>query len=102
MASANVGGQLRATGDNVAGTGLWNAPNDGATNTTGFSGLPGGLMLINGASSNLGARRHFWATDRDAFGNGQGRVLANAEFGSSLGLFTNARNGGSSIRCVRD
>jgi uncharacterized protein (TIGR02145 family) len=100
---ANVGGQMRTTGDNVAGTGLWNAPNDGATNSSGFSGLPGGFLLINAASLSQGASGRWWSSDVNSTGSsGQGRSLSNAAFGSGLGLFSNAKNGGENIRCVQD
>jgi len=38
----NGGGALKATGTVEAGDGLWNAPNLGATNETGFTALPAG------------------------------------------------------------
>src|SRR5574344_2484117 len=37
-----AGGKLKATGTIEAGTGLWYDRNTGATNETGFTGLPGG------------------------------------------------------------
>ncbi len=100
--SANVGGQMRSTGNNADGSGLWNDPNDGATNSSGFTAHPGGFLLINAASLNKGGIAYFWSTDRDAFNNGQGRSLTNAEFSNSLGQFTNHEKGGANIRCLKD
>ncbi len=37
-----AGGKLKQTGNLQQGTGLWYSPNTGATNSTGFNGLPGG------------------------------------------------------------
>ena len=37
-----AGGKMKTTGTIEAGTGLWYAPNNGATNSSGFSALPGG------------------------------------------------------------
>ncbi len=41
--SSTAGGQMKTTGTLSAGTGLWQSPNSGATNSSGFSGLPGGF-----------------------------------------------------------
>ena len=40
--AAVAGGKLKATGTNEVGDGLWYSPNTGATNDTGFTGLPAG------------------------------------------------------------
>ena len=45
----NAGGKMKATG-----TAYWNPPNTGATNETGFSGLPGGsLKFLWGTTYNM-------------------------------------------------
>jgi len=49
----NVGGKIKATI-------LWNAPNTGATNESGFSGLPGGNRNINDGSFLLLGNYGFW------------------------------------------
>lgn len=40
-----AGGKMKTTGTLQAGTGLWNTPNTGATNESGFSALPGGYYI---------------------------------------------------------
>ncbi len=45
-----AGGKMKAVGTIEAGTGLWYDPNDGATNESGFSGLPGGTGKGSGFS----------------------------------------------------
>ncbi len=91
------GGNMKETG-----TTHWNSPNTGATNSSGFTGLPGGYRLhINGVSERLGVTGHWW--------NG-------TEFSSSLAYETNlyyfgagtALGGLSSksfafcVRCLKD
>jgi uncharacterized protein (TIGR02145 family) len=43
LTGTNAGGKMNSTGILEDG-GLWNAPNTGATNESGFSGLPGGFL----------------------------------------------------------
>jgi uncharacterized protein (TIGR02145 family) len=43
------------------GTMHWNSPNTGATNSSGFSGLPGG-NYIEGSYYNLGSRGYLWSS----------------------------------------
>jgi len=49
----NNGGKIKTTGTIEAGTGLWYAPNTLATNSSGFSALPGGWK--DGAGNFTGA-----------------------------------------------
>ncbi|MBN1480418.1 hypothetical protein EH223_20385 [candidate division KSB1 bacterium] len=56
------GGKMKATGTLEAGTGLWYAPNTGATNESCFSALPGGYRTANGTFNNLGYDANFWSS----------------------------------------
>ena len=42
-----AGGKMKSVGTIEAGTGLWHDPNTDATNSSGFTGLPGGLRLVD-------------------------------------------------------
>ena len=46
----------------TAGTDFWDAPNDGATNSTGFSALPGGYCWWRGVSLEKGLCGYFWTS----------------------------------------
>jgi len=89
-----AGGKLKAT------TG-WNGPNTGATNSSGFSGFPGGF----GAGSDLfeaGSRGIWWtSTGAEVPGNIWIRVLTSesAEVGRTTGSDTYE---GYSVRCIKD
>lgn len=46
----------------TAGTAIWNPPNTGATNESGFSALPAGFRGANGHYHSLGGMALFWGT----------------------------------------
>jgi len=48
-AQSESGGRMKETG-----TAHWTTPNEGATNTSGFTGLPGGIRFTNGSFNNIG------------------------------------------------
>jgi len=55
-----AGGKLKAIG-----TTLWVSPNTGATNETGFTGLPGGYRNDNGYFSGMGGNGNWWSSTED-------------------------------------
>ena len=44
------------------GTSLWLSPNTGATNSSGFTGLPGGNRGYNGVFGSLGISSSWWSS----------------------------------------
>jgi uncharacterized protein (TIGR02145 family) len=56
-----AGGKMKATGTFEAGTGLWYAPNTGATNESGFTALPGGYRGT-GNFYDMGFFADFWSS----------------------------------------
>jgi uncharacterized protein (TIGR02145 family) len=92
--SANVGGQMKAMD-------LWQPPNTGANNSSGFSGLPGGFRLNNGgAFYYLGFNGTWWsATAYDGLG-AWNRRLNNGNGG--VGRYSGYKQAGYSVRCVKD
>jgi len=59
--SSVAGGKLKSTGTIESGDGLWNEPNAGATNESGFSGLPGGTRY-HGDFGDLGGNGWYWSS----------------------------------------
>jgi uncharacterized protein (TIGR02145 family) len=57
-----AGGKLKTTGTIEDNNGLWYAPNAGATNEIGFSGVPSGVMSDGGFPDLLNERASFWTT----------------------------------------
>jgi uncharacterized protein (TIGR02145 family) len=99
-----AGGKMKSTGTIVAGTGLWYSPNQDATNSSGFTGLPGGGRSGNGASSGgygaIGYSGFWWSSTETSSPNVWGRYL-NYFYGFS-GRSGNLKRIGSSVRCLRD
>jgi uncharacterized protein (TIGR02145 family) len=78
----------------------WNAPNTGATNSTGFAGLPGGCRGISGSFFNIGANGYWWSsTEKDTTYAWSRFLLYNS---SVVYRNYNTKSLGYSVRCVRD
>ncbi|NQU68116.1 MAG: fibronectin type III domain-containing protein [Candidatus Marinimicrobia bacterium] len=94
-----AGGSLKATGTIEGGDGLWYAPNGGATNSSGFTGLPGGKRLnYNGNYTDMGNYGFFWTSTTDTSTIADIRLLSSDSHGVGRGQI-GMRNG-SSVRCV--
>jgi uncharacterized protein (TIGR02145 family) len=91
----NVGGQMKAVSP------LWLSPNTGATNSSGFSGLPGGYRNnFSGSYANVGYNGYWWSSTQHSSTNAWYRPL-NYNLGGVIRNF-NAKSYGFSVRCVRD
>jgi len=88
----NVGGQLKST------TG-WAAPNTGATNSSGFSALPGGYAGYDQTFEFLTVWGNYW-TASDNAGSGIGRRLTYTDQGIYRSYHIN--QAAFSCRCVYD
>lgn len=83
-------------------SGLWDSPNDGATNSSGFSALPGGMRADNDAALFLykGEQAVFWCSTQTGPGNADAfyiyadqTYLENYDYSKTLG---------ASVRCIRN
>lgn len=89
------GGKLKETG-----TTHWNSPNNGATNESGFSALPGGYRYLNGDFKYMGYYAYFWSSTEYYSDLAWGRYL---DCGSSgVYRYNFAKQCGLSIRIIRD
>ena len=100
--SISGGGPLKDTQ-----TGLWTSPNVGATNTTGFSALPGGNKDNFGNFMNQRNVSSFWSTTTIAlpiFNYFVYQAYTISMFNSSQAIEKNnwEKNYGFSIRCLSD
>jgi len=99
----NLGGTLIAGGKmKETGLLLWASPNTGATNESGFTGLPGGFRSGGGAFFQLGNMALWWSTtvNTTIVDTYKGRQLLynKAELLNVAPSFTY----GASVRCVKD
>ena len=90
-----AGGKLKATG-----TSLWDTPNTDATNSSGFSGLPGGHRDNYGTFTYVGTYGYWWSSSQGNISSAWLRYLA-WNFGDAVSFNGNKRHG-FSVRCLRD
>ena len=94
--SSVAGGKMKE-----AGTAHWNSPNTGATNESGFTGLPGGYRgSYTGYFYDLGNYGYFWSATEDSTSTAWNRILSYNNPAVSRYYFN--KQGGFSVRCVRD
>jgi uncharacterized protein (TIGR02145 family) len=90
------GGKLKE-----AGTTHWQSPNTGATNESGFSGLPGGSRYDNGYFNFRNDYAYFWSSTEVIGGFVWYRNLAWTDSEVHRSIFIN-KPYGYSVRCVKD
>jgi uncharacterized protein (TIGR02145 family) len=90
-----AGGKMKETG-----TTHWASPNIDATNTSGFTGLPGGFRYFNGTFYNIGNDGYWWSSSELGSNNAWWRFLYYLD-GSILRGSVYLTNG-FSVRCLRD
>lgn len=94
-----AGGAMKSTATQPTWGG-WNTPNTGATNSSGFTGLPGGYRGFVGGFVILGYVGLWWSSSVAGSGDAWYRELGyNGAIAYRDG---NDRRGGFSVRCARD
>ena len=91
----DAGGKLKE-----AGTSHWASPNTGATNSSGFSALPGGTRFTGGSFGNVGSGGYWWGGTESSGSNAYTRSLYytdeqvfRSSYDKSIGL---------GARCIKD
>jgi uncharacterized protein (TIGR02145 family) len=100
-----AGGKMKATGTIQAATGLWRIPNAEATNSSGFSGAPGGFRNVGGVEAgyqDIGNRGNWWSSsEQENNGDTWFRLLYWFD-GNAYGTSGAYKQFGLSVRCIRD
>ncbi len=93
-------GGVSIAGDKLkeAGTTHWSSPNTGATNQSGFTGLPGGARIFYGPFSTVGCFGYWWSSSENSTTDAWCRYL---DYGSSTAYRPNDdKADGYSVRCL--
>jgi uncharacterized protein (TIGR02145 family) len=90
-----AGGKLKETG-----TTHWNNPNTGGTNSSGFTGVPGGYRNSAGVTDNLGSFGYYWTSTQSSANDAYHRLLANSA--ADLYEQPTSKKNGYSVRCLND
>lgn len=98
IGGSSNGGKLKE-----AGTSHWTSPNTGATNSTGFTALPGGYMGDQNSSSNINTWGYFWTATYSTTG-GATNYLRHLTNNSTTFTETTSFSlkGGASVRCIKN
>ena len=95
-----AGGKMKTDGTAESGTSLWLYPNAGATNSSGFSALPGGLRRSFGSFYGISFEGIFWTSDEPNSEMGYARYLMFTD--SELFGADYDKHSGLSVRCVKN
>jgi uncharacterized protein (TIGR02145 family) len=90
----DVGGKMKST------SGLWTSPNTGATNSSGFSALPGGWRIMDGTFDGIGGITYFWSSSEVTSSGAIYRSLLYNDSVIDRGGID--RYSGFSARCLKD
>jgi len=90
-----AGGKMKETG-----TTHWNSPNNGATNSSGFTGLPGGGRYTYGSFTYIGYYGFFWSSTEYSTPDAWNRYLHYNYDDAYRNYYT--KGYGLSVRCLRD
>lgn len=91
--SSGAGGKMKETGTN-----LWLTPNVGATNESGFTGLPGGYRIHTGVFGLIKYYSYLWSsTENDGTSSWYRYLYYN---NADVGRTYDSKERGKSVRCI--
>lgn len=89
-----AGGKMKSSGN-----ALWTSPNIDATNSSGFTGLPGGIRNTNGTFG--GSRFGVWVSATEIAGSSAWQRSLSSDSGEVF-RGSNGKGAGFSVRCLKD
>jgi uncharacterized protein (TIGR02145 family) len=91
-----AGGKMKSTG-----TSLWLSPNTNATNSSGFTGLPGGYRVSDGSIFyGIGETVYWWTFSQSNIINAVTRFLV--YYAGAISVTTYDKKGGFPVRLIKD
>ncbi|MFC1619459.1 fibrobacter succinogenes major paralogous domain-containing protein [Candidatus Neomarinimicrobiota bacterium] len=98
---SKAGGALKGTGTIESGDGLWRDANEGASNSSGFTALPGGYRYNHGVFDGMGSYAYFWTASETSGGTAWHRYIYSRN--TEVRRYDHGwKQGGYSVRCVKD
>jgi len=94
--STIAGGKIKE-----AGLTHWNSPNTGATNSSGFTGLPGGDRYPIPSYGNIGIFGYWWSTT-ETFVDDKAELLGVSIYSEQANIYADKKIWGLSVRCIKD
>ena len=82
------------------GTTYWISPNDYATNSSGFSGLPNGNRFMNGSYYSIGQNSNWWSANQ--YNSQEAWFISMSTTGIENGHNHTDKNVGYPVRCFKD
>jgi uncharacterized protein (TIGR02145 family) len=95
---SNAGGSLKSTFTAPDPHPRWNSPNLAATNSSGFSALPGSFRFINGNYGELGISGQWWSS---TMADGTAWIRLIEHNSSNVLRGTSSWRAGYSVRCIK-
>lgn len=95
-------------GENAAGTELkesgtthWISQSPGATNSSGFTALPGGMRYSGGSFQYLGSFGNWWSATENMYATTEG-IYRQLSYDSTVKTLRIDKRAGCSVRCLKD
>jgi uncharacterized protein (TIGR02145 family) len=95
----HLGGELSAGGE-MKSTTLWNSPNTGANNSSGFTALPSGYRAIDGTFDFINSAGSLWTSSQNDVSNAYFRRLSFDNINAYN--FYNSKKFGLSVRLLKE
>jgi uncharacterized protein (TIGR02145 family) len=103
LPTGNVGGKMKATGTIEGNDGCWLAPNEGATNSSGFRAIPGGLRIgevLSNPFIGIDGVLQLWSSTENDINSAKTRLVNNGN--DNLGGGNYGKKYGFSVRLIQD
>jgi uncharacterized protein (TIGR02145 family) len=101
--ATNLGGESVAGGKlKETGTTHWQSPNTGATNSSGFTALPGGYRGYWGPFSQIGLAGLWWSSTEYYYDTDAAEDWDVSNSSSSMFNAANSKQSGFSVRCLKN
>jgi uncharacterized protein (TIGR02145 family) len=95
-----AGGKMKSAGIIQGGNGKWNSPNSGASNSSGFSGIPHGYRSGEGVYNLMGDYGSYWSSTQYISGSAWYPFLYYTY--TEITRVSSTMSNGLGVRCVRD